>query len=301
MGETVSGFSVCDLYPSLSFISTISGMKRKLQKIVMRIDRLMDPIIEDHKSTKRHYNDQQDLVDVLLKFHKHDHDQLHDNDFNLTSNNIKAIVLELFGGASDTTSTTIEWAFSELLKNPKAMKRAQDEVRQAFQGTQKMVEEASLHKLKYLKCVIKETFRLHPAFPCLLPRESMEYCEIEGYEIPPQTRIFINAWAIGRDSRYWEDPEKFIPERFESSLVDYKGTYFELIPFGSGRRICPGMGLGIATIELALAMLLYHFDWELPHGCKPQDMDMDEALGIVGRRKNDLYVIPSLYFHSDFI
>ncbi|XP_056696953.1 desmethyl-deoxy-podophyllotoxin synthase-like [Spinacia oleracea] len=210
-------------------------------------------------------------------------------------------IQELFGAASETSSTTIEWVFSELLKNHKVMERAQNEVRQVFQGKDlMMIDQASIDKLEYLKFVIKETLRLHPPFPCLIPRESMDRCEIKGYIIPPKTRIFINAWAIGRDSEYWEDPEKFNPERFEDSSIDYKGTHFELIPFGAGRRICPGMGLGIATIELVLAMLLYHFDWELPYGSKPKDLDMDETFGIVGRKKVDLQVIPSLYYLSGF-
>uniref|UniRef100_A0A803M8T6 Cytochrome P450 n=1 Tax=Chenopodium quinoa TaxID=63459 RepID=A0A803M8T6_CHEQI len=219
-----SGFSIGDLYPSLKFISTISGMKGQLQGI------------EDQE---------EDLIDVLLKFHK---DNLClDTNFSLTTNNIKAIVLELFGAASETSSTVIEWAISELLKNPIKMKKAQDEL------------------------VIKETLRLHPPFPCLTPRESLARCEIDGYEIPSKTRVLINAWAIGRNPKHWTNPGEFNPERFEESSIDYKGMHFELIPFGSGRRVCPGIGLSIATIELVLAMLLYHFDWKIPNGTRPEE------------------------------
>lgn len=220
---------------------------------------------------------------VLIKSYDHEHIFIYQN------------IQELFGAASETSSTTIEWVFSELLKNPKAMEKVQTEVRQLFQDKEMMVCVTSIDKLQYLKCVIKETLRLHPPFPCLVPRESMDECNIEDYVIPPKTRIFINAWAIGRDSKYWKDAEMFKPERFEGSSIDYKGTYFELIPFGAGRRICPGMGLGISTIELVLAMLLYHFDWNLPYGNKPEDLNMDEIFGIVGRKKIELQVNPLLY------
>uniref|UniRef100_A0A803M8T7 Cytochrome P450 n=2 Tax=Chenopodium quinoa TaxID=63459 RepID=A0A803M8T7_CHEQI len=301
MAAASSGFSIGDLYPSLKFISTISGMKGQLQDIVKRIDTLMDPIIEEHMAKKKQgIKDQdEDLIDVLLNFHK---DNLRLNtDFSLTTNNIKAIVVELFGGGSDKSSTVIEWAISELLKNPTKMAKAQDEVRRVLQGSETIINyEANLDKLKYLKLVIKETLRLHPPFPCLVPRESLTRCEIDGYEIPTKTRIFINAWAIGRNPKHWTNPEEFNPERFEESSIDYKGMHFELIPFGSGRRVCPGMGLSITTIELVLAMLLYHFDWKLPYGIGPEELDMDENFGIVGRRKIDLQVIPLLYTFSGF-
>ncbi|XP_021750218.1 cytochrome P450 71D9-like, partial [Chenopodium quinoa] len=298
MTAITSGFSFGDLYPSLRFISTISGLKGQLQGIVKRIDNLMDPIIEENMSNKKQGIEDEDVIGALLKFHK-DNVRLN-TDFSLTTNNIKAIVFELFGAGSETSSTVLEWAISELLKNPRVMKKVQDEVRHIFKGTETLINEESLDKLEYLKLVIKETLRLHPPFPLSVPRESIERCEIDGYEIPSKTRIFINAWAIGRSPKYWTNPEKFNPERFEESSIDFKGMHFELIPFGSGRRICLGMGLGIATIELVLAMLLYHFDWKLPNGTGPQELDMEETFGIISRRKNDLKVIPILSTFSGF-
>ncbi|XP_021718036.1 cytochrome P450 71D8-like [Chenopodium quinoa] len=296
MAALLSGFSIGDLYPSIEFISVVSGMKRKLQDIVKRVDKIMDPIIEEHLCNKRLGQNEgdEDIVDILLQFHN-DNLQHHTNEFSLTTDNIKAIIIEVFSAGGETSSTTIDWAMSELLKNPRVMEKAQNEVRRVFQGKKIMIDEASLDKLVYMKLVIKETLRLHPPVPFLVPRESMERCEINGYEIPPNTRVFVNAWAIGRDPEYWQDPEVFSPERFEDSPINYRGTYYELIPFGAGRRMCPGMGLGLATVELVLAMLLYHFDWKLPHGERPQGLNMDETFGIVGRRKNDLELIPVLY------
>ncbi|CAO2828109.1 unnamed protein product [Amaranthus hypochondriacus] len=296
--ELSSGFSIGDLYPSLKFISSISGMKAKLQRMVTRMDNIMDPIIEEHIINNKHNEEDGDLVDILLNYYKDDN-HLH-NKFHLTKDNIKAIVFELFGAGGETSSTIIDWTIAELLKNPRVMKKAQNEVRQVLQENIIMVDKSSLEKLTYLKCIIKETLRLHPPVPCLVPRESMKECKINGYDIPLKTRVFVNAWAIGRNPECWKDPEKFDPERFVNSSIDYKGNNFELIPFGAGRRICPGMGLGIATVELVLAMLLYHFDWKLPHGIKQEDIDMNEAFGIIGRRKMDLEVIPVLQPFSGF-
>ncbi|KAL2902045.1 Cytochrome P450 71D10 [Bienertia sinuspersici] len=290
----ISGFSIGDLYPSKEFISMISGTKSKLQELVNRQDRIMDHIIEEHMHHKRQGKEEQDLVDILLKFHK---DEIHHSkDFSLSTDNIKAIVFELFSAGGETTSTIIDWTMSELLKNPEVMKKAQNEVRSILQEKELMIDEACLDKLKYLKLVVKETLRLHPPLPCLVPRESTRNCEINNYKIPSKTRVFINAWAIGRDSRYWKDPKTFNPDRHEGSSIDYKGTHFELIPFGAGRRMCPGMRLGIVTVELVLAMLLYHFDWKLIQ----DDLDMEETFGIVGRRKNDLHIIPVLNSISGF-
>ena len=154
----------------------------------------------------------------------------------------------------------------EMVKNPRVMKKAQHEIRQVFRR-KGSVDESAIGDMKYLKAVIKETLRLHPSAPLLLPRECQERCEIKGYEIPERTRVIVNAWAIGRDPRYWTDPESFVPKRFldHSTVVDYKGSNFEYIPFGAGRRICPGLLFGLANVELPLAMLLYHFDWKLPN------------------------------------
>ncbi|KAL5735703.1 hypothetical protein ACOSQ2_030491 [Xanthoceras sorbifolium] len=183
---------------------------------------------------------------------------------------------------------------SELMKNPKVMKKAQVEVREVF-NRNGMLGETVINEMKFLKLVIKETMRLHPPAPLLVPRECRERCEVKGFEIPIKTRVLINAWAIGRDPKYWREPKSFIPERFFDSSIDYKGTNFEYIPFGAGRRICPGMPFGVASVELPLAMLLYHFDWKLPNEMKHEDLDMTESFGIIVRRKEDLYMIPIPY------
>ncbi|KAH7546900.1 hypothetical protein FEM48_Zijuj01G0249800 [Ziziphus jujuba var. spinosa] len=144
-----------------------------------------------------------------------------------------------------------------------------------------IVDEGSINEMRYLKCVTKEVLRLHPPAPLLLPRESRERCEINGYEIPVKARVIVNAWAIGRDPKYWAEPESFYPERFIDSSVNFTGANFEYIPFGAGRRICPGMAFGVTNVELPLLYLLYHFDWKLPNGMKHEDLDMTERFGIL--------------------
>ncbi|XP_024029892.1 cytochrome P450 71D9 isoform X2 [Morus notabilis] len=207
---------------------------------------------------------------------------------------VEEAIKDVFSAGSETSATAVDWAMVEMIKNPKVMKKAQNEVRQVF-SRKGSVDETVLSEMKYLKCIVKETLRLHPPAPLLVPRECREKCEINGYEIPAKTQVIVNAWAIGRDPKYWTEPESFIPERFLDSSIDYKGTNFEYIPFGAGRRICPGMSFGLINVELPLAMFLYHFDWRLPNGMKHEDLNMTELFGVTVRRKDDLYLIPITY------
>ena len=180
---------------------------------------------------------------------------------------------------------------AELTRNPRVMQKAQAELREAFKG-QHTLTEADMEKLRYLPLVVKETLRLHIPVPFLLPRECREMCRVMGYDVPRGTKVLVNAWAIARDPSYWERSEEFVPERFESSKVDFKGTDFEYLPFGAGRRMCPGMVFGLVHVELALAGLLYHFDWEMPPGTKAADLDMAEEMGVTARRLQDLRLVP---------
>ncbi|WCJ33057.1 cytochrome P450 family 71 subfamily B polypeptide 34 [Euphorbia peplus] len=289
--EAAGGFGLADLFPSVKLLHVISGTRSKLMRLRKDADRIFENIINDHRSRKKELKEgmereEENLLDVLLRLQ--DHGNL---EFPLTNDNIKAIILDIFIAGSETSSTTVEWAMSEMLKNPKTMQRAQEQVRRVY-SKKESVDESELERLKYLQLVIKETLRLHPPAPLLLPRESRETIEINGYEIPEKTKVIVNAWAIGRDPNHWHKPEKFKPERFVDHSIDFKGNNFEFIPFGAGRRMCPGMTFGIANVELPLAQLLYHFDWKLPDGMKPEELDMVEGFGATMRRKNDLHLIP---------
>ena len=179
---------------------------------------------------------------------------------------------------------------TELIRNPRAMKKAQEEVR-VLLGSKGKVDEEDIHQLQYLKSVVKETLRLHSPVPLLLPREAIQHCKIAGYDILPNTRLFINAWGIGRDPKTWDAAEEFIPERFVDSPLDFKGHDFQFIPFGSGRRICPAMFTGVLMIELALANMLYSFDWKLPAGMRKEDIDMNDAPGITVHKRSVLPLV----------
>lgn len=177
---------------------------------------------------------------------------------------------------------------AELARNPRVMRKVQSEIRNKFVNRE-LISFKDTNHLEYLKMVIKETWRLHPPAPLLIPREGMSEFEINGYTIQPKTRLHVNVWAIGRDPDTWKDPEEFLPERFMDTNIDAKGHNFELLPFGSGRRICPGMYMGTSMAEFGLANLLYHFDWKLPEGML---VDMEEAPGLSVNKKNELLLVP---------
>ncbi|MFS7985514.1 putative premnaspirodiene oxygenase [Helianthus anomalus] len=332
VGESIAsagGFTLTDLYPSSKVISFLSGFRPKLEKMHLRLDKMLNDIIEEHKTNEDGQgNANHLLVDALLKLQ-----ECGNLEVPLTIDNIKAIILvgkflflfevsvsvclgyllsqtgqvklkccplrkwverDVIGAGSDTSSTVIEWAMSELLRNPSIMEKAQTEVRRVF-STKSTVDETDIQSLDFLKMVIKETLRLHPPAPLMLPMENREKCEINGYEIPVKTKVVVNVWAIGRDPKYWKEPETFNPERFVNSSVDYRGLDFEYIPFGAGRRICPGISFGLANLELPLASLLYHFDWKLANeSMKSQDLDMTESFGATVKRKSVLKLVPTV-------
>ncbi|RWR80710.1 Cytochrome P450 [Cinnamomum micranthum f. kanehirae] len=155
----------------------------------------------------------------------------------------------------------------------------------------KSIEESDISRLPYLQAVVKETFRLHPPAPLLLPHKAESDLEIGGYTVPKDSKVLVNVWAIGRDPNAWVDANSFIPERFLGSNLDYKGRDFDLIPFGSGRRICPGLPLGSRMVHLTVASLLRSFDWKLPNGMSPQDMDMSHKFGITLKKEMDYYTL----------
>ncbi|KAI3851464.1 hypothetical protein MKX03_013077 [Papaver bracteatum] len=274
-----SGFDIADILPSLKILHIISGMKPKLNHLFHKVDKILETIIRKHLEHRAAFKDRnKDLLDILLRVQEQG-----ELDFPITNENIKAVMVEIFGAGTDTSSSTTEWAMSEMLKNPRVMEKAQAEVRRVMNRKGKIDE------------IIKETLRMHPSAPLLLPRLNRERCEIDRYEIPIGTKVIINAWALGRNSGQWHNPDTFEPERFDSIPIDYKGTNFEYIPLGAGRRMCPGIVFGIANVELLLAQVLYHFDWQLPNGVKPKDLDMIEQFGAVVKRKNDLYLTPVPY------
>ncbi|CAL5349310.1 unnamed protein product [Camellia sinensis] len=239
--EVADMITIVGMYPSVKLFQVISGIRRTLKKMHKRIDQILENVLNEHRERKRITESgkgeaEEDLVDVLLRIQKHG-----DLQFLLTDNNIKAVILNV---GSETSSTIVDWAMSEMLKNTEVMKKE--------------------HKPKYKF----------------------------------QEQAVNNA--IRQDPKYWNEAEKFDPERFLHSEIDFKGRDFEFIPFAAGKRICPGISFAIPNIELPLAHLLYHFDWKLPDGKKYEELDMEEDLGLIVRRKNDLILIPIPYDQSSF-
>ena len=180
------------------------------------------------------------------------------------------------------------------MRNPATMKKAQEEVRSVAKN-KGFVDEDDLETLQYLKAVLKETFRLQPPVP-LIPRSTAEECVVDGYKIEAKTLAYVNTLAIGRDSEVWDKPDEFIPERFMGTdCVDFQGQHFELLPFGSGRRICPGISMAMRTLELALANLLYKFDWKMPEGMKNEDLDYDILPGVAMHKKIPLKLMATKF------
>ncbi|CAL9169013.1 unnamed protein product [Musa hybrid cultivar] len=279
-----------DMFPSLKLLHVLSCAKFKLHRIRRRFDKIIDDIVKEHEVKAKMNKGRQvaevkeDIIDALLRLKDESERQVP-----LTMDGIKAVILDMLVGGTENSSMVIEWAMSELMKNPKIMEKAQTEVMEELKGKNR-IRETDVVELNYLKSIVKETLRLHPLIT-LIPRMCRKTCKVLGYEIEAGTRVLVNAWAINRDPQYWEEAESFRPERFESKSIDFKGGNFEYLPFGAGRRICPGMEFGLATVHLSLAQLLLYFDWKLPDGRKPRELNMSETYGFTVARKTELKLL----------
>lgn len=284
-----SGFNAVDLFPSAAWIiGKVSGMSGKIDRCHKKVDRILQGVINDRREQKEKnidHDDDNNILDVLCKIRDEG-----GYDLKLDHTSMKAILFDIFAGGSGTSASAMTWTMSELIKNPTIMKKTQDEVRRVVAGKSKITEK-EINELRYLKLVIKESLRLHPPAPLLVPRLTTEDFEVLGYDVPVKTQVVFNAYAMARDPDCWEEAEVFKPERFEESSVDFEGTDYEFIPFGAGRRLCPGIMFGLAGMEIALANLLYYFDWSLPE--EVADLDMSEIGGLGARRKYDLCLCPT--------
>lgn len=191
---------------------------------------------------------------------------------------------------TDTSSDTIVWAINELLRHPNIMERLQSELDDAI-GKERLVEEADLNNLEYLQAVVKETLRLHPVGALGMAHFSTEATKVAGYDIPANTRVMLNLYAIGRDPKVWENPLKFDPSRFLNSSIDVKGQHYEVLPFGSGRRKCPGMNMGLVSVLYNLAQLVHACSISLPEGLTHLDVDVEEKFGMGVARRNPLNLL----------
>ncbi|TYI70335.1 hypothetical protein E1A91_D08G214500v1 [Gossypium mustelinum] len=247
-----------DYFPTLLDNLDLQGIRRRMSIHFGKLMNIFDKLIDERLELKKmdDYISTNDLLDILLQHSEQD------NNEELDRNLIKHLILDLLIAGTNSTSSSLEWAMAELFHNPKALRKARRELQQVI-GEGNLVEESHVTCLPYLQAVVKETMRLHPPIPLLLPRKAQEDIEIHNFVVPKGARLLINAWAIGRDPNFWEEPDLFLPERFIRSTIDVKGRDFGLIPFGSGRRICPGLPLAMRMLHLTLGTLIYSFDWNL--------------------------------------
>ncbi|CAI9094360.1 OLC1v1030085C1 [Oldenlandia corymbosa var. corymbosa] len=285
----LAGFFVSDYLPFLSWMDKLSGMFERLEKNAKELDLFYQELIDEHLNPNRPDAMKDDILDLLIHFKE---EQSSSIDFSW--DHIKAMLMNIFVAGTDTSSALVTWAMTLLMQNPSVLRRAQTEIRNLVEKKGIMTEEV-LEDLPYLDAILKEAFRLYPPSPLLVPRETTQNCTVEGYDIEANTMVFINAWAIARDPETWKNPETFAPERFLNSSVDVRGNDFQLIPFGAGRRGCPGIPLALSTVKVLLANLLYTFDWELPFGMKIEDIDTDMLPGITMHKKSPLCLVAKKY------
>ncbi|MCO5611772.1 hypothetical protein L7F22_066031 [Adiantum nelumboides] len=273
-------FYVGDFIPWLWWLDPHRYLPR-MKATGLEAKALMQELI-DQRRQKPQRASPQDLLDVLLAAAADPKQEIP-----ITDDNIMGLILDLFAGGSDTSSVTVEWALANLINNPQAMHKLQEELKSVV-GEERFVTEDDIDNLPYLGSVLKESMRLHPTVPLLLPHECRQECQIGGYKVPSKTRVYVNTWAIGRDPTVWERSLDFWPERFDKNKLDLRGQNFELLPFGAGRRGCPGWALGLLNVHLMVATLVQSFTWSLKSpSCSPncpsnmtQRLDMSERFGL---------------------
>ncbi|KAL4358371.1 hypothetical protein AHAS_Ahas09G0280000 [Arachis hypogaea] len=285
--------NVADFMAVLKWVDP-QGIRRRTQYHVEKAFEIAGLFIKERMESGCGRGMSKDFLDVLLEFHG----DAATGSYTFSPRIINVVVFEMFTAGTDTTTSTLEWAMAELLHNPRALEKVQTELRTKI-GPHRNMEENDIDHLPYLKAVIKETLRLHPPLPFLVPHMAMDSCKLQGYHIPKHSQVLVNVWAIGRDPKAWDAPLLFWPERFmQMDHVDFKGHHFEFIPFGSGRRMCPAMPLASRVLPLALGSLLHKFDWVLPRGMNPHEMDMREGFGITLRKALPLKAIPLPHYSS---
>ncbi|KAK6154434.1 hypothetical protein DH2020_008682 [Rehmannia glutinosa] len=283
--KNIGSPNLADYFPVLKRADP-QGILRETTVYFEKLFAIFDRIIDEKLKTKTSGGEKSDLLEALIDLHERDE---------LSRNDIKHLLLDLFVAGTDTTSGMVEWTMTELLRNPEKLSRVRNEITDII-GENKQVQESDIPRLPYLQAVVKETFRLHPVAPFLVPHKAETDVEINGYIVPKNAQVLVNVWASGRDSGIWPNADSFLPERFldhKYDKIDFRGNDFELIPFGAGRRICPGLPLAYRMVHLMLATLVGNFGWELEESVKPQELDMNEKFGLTLQKAIPLKVVPT--------
>ncbi|XP_024992447.1 geraniol 8-hydroxylase-like [Cynara cardunculus var. scolymus] len=285
--------NLSDFFPFLTWFD-LQGVERESKVHFKELDRVFTSIIDDRIKLNSERLDvgvghegKKDFLQILLELK----DQKDATSLDITK--IKALLTDIMVAGTETTTSVIEWAMTEIMQNRHVMKRVQEGLAEVV-GPNNIVEESHLSKLKYLDATVKETLRLHPVVPLLVPRSPSQTCTVGGYTIPKGSTVFVNVWAIHRDPRNWDNPLEFDPERFltEEGMdkYDFKGNNLKFFPFGSGRRLCPGVPLAEKMGMYILASFLHSFDWSLPKG---EEHDFSDTFSIALKKRKPLVAIPS--------
>ncbi|XP_076941163.1 cytochrome P450 76T24-like [Bidens hawaiensis] len=296
--EVISGLmeiggklNLVDFFPILRPLDP-QGLASHANAYVDRLFAIFDSIIDQRLQRRANsslygndFSAQKDVLDLLLDINSTDVSKLSIND-------MKHLFTDLIIGGTDTVSTTVEWAMTELMHNPNKMEIVRLELMKHKHNDDKTLNEHDIIHLPYLQAVIKETLRLHPPAPFLVPRQAIHDVEVKCFIVPKNAQILCNVWAIGRDPKVWSNPNAFMPERFLEAKIDYRGQDFELIPFGAGRRICPGLNIAHRELHTILASLVCNFDWKLEGNMRAEDLDMEEKFGLALPRNIPLVAIP---------
>lgn len=278
--------NIGDLIPWLGFLD-LQGYVKRMKIVSKKFDRFLEHVLDEHTARRKNTEGfvSKDMVDVLLDLAGDPNLEV-----KLERHGVKAFTQDLLAGGTESSAVTVEWAISELLKKPEIFEKATEELDRVI-GQKNWVKERDIPHLPFIDAIVKETMRLHPVAPMLVPRMCREDCKVAGYDIQKGTQVLVNVWTIGRDPSLWENPSEFCPERFLGKEIDVKGHDFELLPFGAGRRMCPGYSLGLKVIQSSLANLLHGFKWRLPDGMKVDDLNMKEIFGLSTPRKIPLSTV----------
>ncbi|XP_010557182.1 PREDICTED: cytochrome P450 71A1-like [Tarenaya hassleriana] len=271
--------SFTSMFSYLQWIDNLTGFKASMKRVCENLDQLMNRLIEHGR---RNNGGNKGFVSILL--HLQREGKL---DIALGEKDVKGILQSLFTGATDTVPSTLEWIMAEIVQKPKVTRKVQEEITSVV-GDREEIRESDIEQLHYLKLVVKEALRIH-AFG-LFPRETSEAVRLCGYDVPSKTRVMINNWAVQHDPTIWENPLQFLPERFEEPLHNSS----KYIPFGFGRKTCPGAAYAVSFAENVIANLLHRYDWTLPGGLDPSNLDLSEKFAVAIYKKDPLKLVPVL-------
>uniref|UniRef100_A0A0E0KBB4 Cytochrome P450 family protein n=1 Tax=Oryza punctata TaxID=4537 RepID=A0A0E0KBB4_ORYPU len=277
----ISTANLSDLFPAIAALD-IQGVRRRVAELFTIMYRQYD---EQARTGHTGEAGKNDVLTVVLDMER----EWQQTGSVLSHDAMRALFTDLYGAGAGTTSVLIEWAMADLLQNPKAMRKIKEELTSVV-GTNAQIQESDIARLPYLQAVVKETLRLRAVAPLVL-RRAEAAIEVQGLTIPKGTNVILNLWAINRDARPWNDPDKFMPERFIGNDINYLGQDFQFVPFGVGRRICLGLPLAQKVMYLVLGTLVHQFEWTLPEELKESGIDMTEKCGMLLCLANPLKVM----------